>query len=82
MALEDAVVLAELLGTDMPVEQALTALGKRRWPRCKLVQDVSHQILLNEMSVTAESLPDAIKRMRADLPGQSAQVAAVLNQPA
>ena len=82
MALEDAVVLAELLGTGLPVEQALTALGKRRWPRCKLVQDVSHQILLSEMSVTAESLPDVIRRMRADLPGQTAQVAAVLNQPA
>ena len=82
MALEDAVVLAELLGTGMPAGQALTALGERRWPRCKLVQDVSHQILAAEMSITAGNLPDAIRRMRADLAGQMARVDAVLNQPA
>jgi len=82
MALEDAVVLAELLGTSMPAEHALTALGERRWPRCKLVQDVSHQILLNEMSVTAGSLPAAIKRMRDELALQTARVDVVLNQPA
>jgi 2-polyprenyl-6-methoxyphenol hydroxylase-like FAD-dependent oxidoreductase len=82
MALEDAVVLAELLGTSMPVEQALAALGERRWPRCKLVQDVSHQILVTEMSITADTLPGAIRQMRAELPGQMAQIGAVLNQPA
>jgi len=82
MALEDAVVLAELLGTSMPAEHALTALGERRWPRCKLVQDVSHQILLNEMSVTADTLSAAIKRMRDELALQTARVDAVLNQPA
>lgn len=82
MALEDAVVLAELLGTGMPVEQALTALGERRWPRCKLVQDVSHQILVTEMSITAETLPAAIRQMRAELAGQTARVDAILNQPA
>jgi 2-polyprenyl-6-methoxyphenol hydroxylase-like FAD-dependent oxidoreductase len=82
MALEDAVVLAELLAAGMPVERALSALGERRWPRCKLVQDVSHQILVTEMSITAETLPAAISRMRAGLPRQSAQVDAILNQPA
>jgi 2-polyprenyl-6-methoxyphenol hydroxylase-like FAD-dependent oxidoreductase len=82
MALEDAVVLAELLAADMPVEVALTALGDRRWPRCKLVQDVSHQILATEMAITAETLPAAIKQMRAELPRQSAPVDAILNQPA
>jgi 2-polyprenyl-6-methoxyphenol hydroxylase-like FAD-dependent oxidoreductase len=82
MALEDAVVLAELLGTGMPVEQALSALGERRWQRCKLVQDASHQILVAEMSITAETLPGAIRQMRAELPRQMAHVDAVLNQPA
>jgi 2-polyprenyl-6-methoxyphenol hydroxylase-like FAD-dependent oxidoreductase len=82
MALEDAVVLAELLGASMPVEQALTALGQRRWPRCKLVQDVSHQILVSEMSITAETMPAAFTQMRTELPGQTAQVSAILNQPA
>ena len=72
MALEDAVVLAELLGTGMPVERALSILGERRWPRCKLVQDVSHQILLAEMSVTAETLPTAIRQMRDELSNQTA----------
>lgn len=82
MALEDGVVLAELLATGMPVEEAFTALGERRWPRCKLVQDVSHQILAAEMSVTAGTLPAVIQQMRAELPGQMAAVDAVLNQPA
>ena len=82
MALEDAVVLAELLATGMPVEQALSTLGERRWPRCKLVQDVSHQILATEMSVTTETLPAVIRQMRAELPGQMAAVDAVLNEPA
>jgi 2-polyprenyl-6-methoxyphenol hydroxylase-like FAD-dependent oxidoreductase len=82
MALEDAVVLAELLGTGMPVEHALAALGERRWPRCKLVQDVSHQILAAEMAVTAQTLPAAIGQMRAGLPRQLAEVDAFLNQPA
>ncbi len=82
MALEDAVVLAELLGTGMPVEHAFAALGERRWPRCKLVQDVSRQILAAEMAITAETLPAAIGQMRAGLPRQLGQVDAFLNQPA
>jgi 2-polyprenyl-6-methoxyphenol hydroxylase-like FAD-dependent oxidoreductase len=82
MALEDAVVLAELLAAEMPAEAALTALEERRWPRCKLVQDVSHRILVGEMAITAETLPAEIARMRAELPAQMARVDAVLNQPA
>lgn len=82
MALEDATVLAELLDGDMPVEAALSALGERRWPRCKLVQDVSHQIMITEMSITDEGRAAAFGRMRAELPGQTAQVNAILNQPA
>ena len=82
MALEDAVVLAALLDGGMPVLSALGELGERRWPRSKLVQDVSHQILLAEMTITADTLPAAFARMRAELPGQSAQVDAILNQPA
>lgn len=82
MALEDAVVLAELLDTAMPVEQALAALGGRRWPRCKLVQDVSHQTLFSEMSVTADTLAATFSQMRAGIPRQTMGVDAVLNQPA
>ncbi|MGW0704463.1 FAD-dependent monooxygenase [Streptomyces sp. NPDC002643] len=81
MALEDAMVLAELLDSDMPVEQALTALGERRWPRCKLVQDVSHQVMVSEMSITDDTMPGAAE-MRAAMGAQMAELSLLLDQPA
>jgi len=41
MALEDAVVLAEELADASSVDSALTAFGRRRYDRCRLVVDTS-----------------------------------------
>jgi 2-polyprenyl-6-methoxyphenol hydroxylase-like FAD-dependent oxidoreductase len=83
MALEDAVVLAdELTREDRPVEAALTAFVKRRYPRAKFVQEVSGEILRGEMRVTPETLPGIVEYMRATVPAQSAAVDEFLNQPA
>lgn len=47
MALEDAVVLADMLRTrtpDTPLTHTLQAFGERRYPRCAFVQDVSRKV--------------------------------------
>jgi 2-polyprenyl-6-methoxyphenol hydroxylase-like FAD-dependent oxidoreductase len=44
MAIEDAVVLAELLGGGDAVETVLTQFMNRRYERCKFVQDMSRQV--------------------------------------
>jgi 2-polyprenyl-6-methoxyphenol hydroxylase-like FAD-dependent oxidoreductase len=43
MAIEDAVVLAELLGSDDSVADVLAVFERRRFPRCKFVQDLSRR---------------------------------------
>jgi 2-polyprenyl-6-methoxyphenol hydroxylase-like FAD-dependent oxidoreductase len=82
MALEDAVVLADELSRADSLAEALRAFNERRYPRAKFVQDVSRAILDAEMSVTHETLPMALQRMRQHLPEQMAQVDSVLLQPA
>jgi 2-polyprenyl-6-methoxyphenol hydroxylase-like FAD-dependent oxidoreductase len=82
MALEDAVVLADELTKERDVGESLTAFGERRYPRAKLVQDVSRAILNGEMSITAENIEHAFEHMRAELPGQMGGVDDVLNEPA
>ncbi len=44
MAIEDAVVLAQMLAADEPVADTLTAFGKRRYERCNFVQDASRKV--------------------------------------
>jgi 2-polyprenyl-6-methoxyphenol hydroxylase-like FAD-dependent oxidoreductase len=44
MAIEDAVVLAELIAEGEGVEKTLARFMERRYERCKFVQDISHQI--------------------------------------
>jgi 2-polyprenyl-6-methoxyphenol hydroxylase-like FAD-dependent oxidoreductase len=44
MAIEDAIVLAELVGRGLPAETVLTQFMARRYARCKFVQDVSRQV--------------------------------------
>ena len=44
MAIEDAVVLAELVAHGESVEKTLAKFMERRYERCKFVQDVSRQI--------------------------------------
>ncbi len=82
MALEDAIVLADELAVDRALTASLAAFGERRFPRVKLVQDVSRGILNGEMSITAENIDDALAHMREELPGQMGGVDDFLNQPA
>jgi len=82
MALEDATVLAECLDGPGSLEEQLRAFEQRRYPRAKLVQDVSHGILAAEMGITAETWNDAVAGMREHLPEQMAGVDALLNAPA
>lgn len=44
MALEDAVLLAEMLDGASDVPATLTAFGQRRFERCKFVQDASRRV--------------------------------------
>ena len=82
MALEDAVGLAEELDTETrSVAASLKAFMHRRYARVKFVQDVSHQILAGEMSVTAGDLPQAVEQMRQTLPAKMRQVESFLNTP-
>jgi 2-polyprenyl-6-methoxyphenol hydroxylase-like FAD-dependent oxidoreductase len=82
MALEDAVVLAEELEADRPLDVALDAFMTRRYERCKLVQDVSHGILVNEMAVTAETMDAALQGMRHHMVSNTTGVHGALDQPA
>jgi 2-polyprenyl-6-methoxyphenol hydroxylase-like FAD-dependent oxidoreductase len=43
MAIEDAVVLGELLGSSLSVSEGLIEFERRRFPRCKFVQDLSRK---------------------------------------
>ncbi|NSX14826.1 FAD-dependent oxidoreductase [Cupriavidus taiwanensis] len=44
MALEDAVLLAQMLSRDAGVEATLQAFGEARYPLCKFVQDTSRKV--------------------------------------
>ena len=46
MAIEDAIVLGDLLARSPDLEAALTAFGNTRWERCRLVNENS--LLLGE----------------------------------
>jgi 2-polyprenyl-6-methoxyphenol hydroxylase-like FAD-dependent oxidoreductase len=82
MALEDAVVLADCLDGPGSVAERLRAFEARRYPRVRLVQDVSHGILEAEMAIDDTNRAAAFAAMREHLPAQSAGVDAALNQPA
>jgi 2-polyprenyl-6-methoxyphenol hydroxylase-like FAD-dependent oxidoreductase len=60
MAVEDAVVLSELLAKDMELDGLLDQFIERRWTRCKLVVEASIQVGEWELSPTATSVDDAI----------------------
>lgn len=82
MALEDATVLAECLAATGSIEDRLQAFQQRRYPRARLVQDVSHAILDNEMAITAQTWDAAVEAMRTALPEQSRSVDRLLDAPA
>jgi 2-polyprenyl-6-methoxyphenol hydroxylase-like FAD-dependent oxidoreductase len=60
MAVEDAVVLSELLQRDGDLDDLLEQFMERRWPRCRLVVDASVQVGEWEQNPTPTSVADAI----------------------
>lgn len=83
MALEDGVVLAEMLTAETaPLDDVLRRFGARRYPRVKLVQDVSRQILLDEMAITEETYEAAMRASAAGQPRPSPAVEQLFNVPA
>lgn len=82
MALEDAVVLAESLDSPGALDERLRAFEQRRYPRARLVQDVSHGILASEMGITADNWDASLAGMRDHLEDQMQGVDRVLAQPA
>jgi len=82
MALEDAVVLAECLDAPGSLDERLRAFEQRRYPRARLVQDVSHAILDSEMGITPDTWDAAVAGMRAHLPDQMEGVDHLLDAPA
>jgi len=61
MAVEDAVVLSELLQIGGDLEDVLEQFMERRWPRCKLVVEASVQVGEWEQNPTQTSVDDAIE---------------------
>ena len=78
MAMEDALVLADELGKNSIVPEALAAFMARRLPRVQFVLNQAHEILLNEME------SDAAKKaaFAAGLGPRQAEITRVLSDPA
>jgi 2-polyprenyl-6-methoxyphenol hydroxylase-like FAD-dependent oxidoreductase len=79
-ALEDALVLAQVLAEVDPLEEALTQYAARRYPRAKFVQDLSHQMLLSEVDTSPEVVAGRAEQIRA-LPEKLKDLNAFLSQP-
>jgi 2-polyprenyl-6-methoxyphenol hydroxylase-like FAD-dependent oxidoreductase len=60
MAVEDAVVLSELLRQDGDLDDLLEQFMERRWSRCRLVVEASVQVGEWEQNPTPTSVADAI----------------------
>ncbi|MCX4903833.1 FAD-dependent monooxygenase [Streptomyces sp. NBC_00878] len=82
MALEDAVVLAECLAADGTLAERLRAFEQRRYPRAKLVQDVSRGILESEMGITEATWGATVQGMRDHLAEQMGGIERFLDAPA
>ncbi len=82
MALEDGVILAECLAAQGDLHDRLRAFEVRRYPRVRLVQDVSHAIMAAEMAITEQNRDEVFAGWRAGLPAQTRAVQEQLDQPA
>lgn len=82
MALEDGVVLAEVLDEDGSLDDRLRRYEQRRFPRARFVQDVSRGILQAEMAIDASNYQASFAAARAHLPAQMRGVDEFLNAPA
>jgi len=78
MAIEDAIVLADELGTAADIDKALLRFADRRKPRVTFVQEQAHAILMNEMESDAEKKA----AFAAALGERQAQITRVLASPA
>jgi 2-polyprenyl-6-methoxyphenol hydroxylase-like FAD-dependent oxidoreductase len=67
MCAEDAVVLAELVSGDLPVERALPAFMTRRMPRVELVVKNSMQLVRWEMGTEPHTEADVARTMSSTL---------------
>jgi 2-polyprenyl-6-methoxyphenol hydroxylase-like FAD-dependent oxidoreductase len=67
MCAEDAVVLAELVSGDLPVERALPAFMTRRMPRVELVVRNSMQLVRWEMGTEPHTEADVARTMSSTL---------------
>jgi 2-polyprenyl-6-methoxyphenol hydroxylase-like FAD-dependent oxidoreductase len=67
MCAEDAVVLAELVAGDLPLEQALPAFMARRMPRVELVVKNSMQLVRWEMGLEPHTEADVAEAMSSTL---------------
>ena len=67
MCAEDAVVLAELVSGDLPVEQALRAFMARRMPRVEIVVRNSMQLVRYEMGTEPHTDADVARAMSSTL---------------
>lgn len=65
MALEDAVLLAEMLDGTSDIPAVLTAFGQRRFERCKFVQDASRRVGEAGAIEDTEATVQRNKRMQA-----------------
>jgi 2-polyprenyl-6-methoxyphenol hydroxylase-like FAD-dependent oxidoreductase len=82
MALEDGLVLADCLDAGGALDERLRAFEQRRFPRARLVQDVSRGILQAEMSINSGNYEASVQGMRDHQVEQTHQVEAILDQPA
>lgn len=83
MALEDGVVLAEMLAEEpLDLERTLNRFVARRLPRTAFVQKASADILLREMAVTADTLDEALSAAAVNTPVGMAKISSYLDQPA
>ena len=64
MAIEDAVVLAELAEGDQSIPEILESFMQRRYERCKFVQDLSRQVGEDGAETDPEKCADRDRRMK------------------
>ena len=64
MAIEDAIVLSELVAIDQPVATTLERFMKRRFDRCRFVQETSRQVGLSGNLEDERACQERNERMR------------------
>jgi 2-polyprenyl-6-methoxyphenol hydroxylase-like FAD-dependent oxidoreductase len=65
IGIEDAIVLADELGKDVPISQALEAFQNRRWERCRMV--VENSLRLGELEVSGGDKDEQARIMQTSL---------------